>query len=561
MPFLFRGQAGKTLNATDRSAEDLKIESWSVRFANLADDTLSWTAKTQNAAGAGTIVPDPGQVVELWEGGQRKFKGWAALPQSSLKSVQVQANGPWWFLQREPLTSILTDATGATGERTSFIFPTQSIRISMIDLINRAIDLGLPLSLGTITTMYAVPKISLSNMTFGAALAELMRWVPDCVAWFDYTVSGEPALNITRRNAMTSLTLTVGNNVEASDVRPRLDQEVSRVELKYVDRVPTTGLPRWQTQNAGTNALGKRQVITVSGPEIAAILPKDDFDSMQIQTVEWNAITDSFVASRDSGLSSITASVGAVFGSVESSFIYYSGATSDNKTQVIARVPGLRRSSDTGAAFPGVTKHLVISATPLTEWAKKQLGAMPVAITGTWVASWKDSIRGVNAPWNSVFEAMTGGAVLYRSKWENGQESGSTKDYTADWLARPFQVTGFLINTAYAALTTIYKDWDYDYLTPPAGLAENLRAAQAWVPWQGSIKVVADEATGNNQLNRKVRLVNALPDAATMDALLKSVSHDSKGRTTYELGSPDRTDFGSLVNRIRREPADNIVYL
>jgi hypothetical protein len=561
MAFTFRGESGKTLGTADRAAEDLNITDWKLTFSNLADDTLSWTAKTRNATGAGTIVPDPGQVVELWEGGVRKFKGWAAFPKAGLDSVQVQARGPWWFLQREPLTSILEDGTGATGERTSFVFPTQSLRASIIDLLNRAIALGVPMSLGTIATMYAVPKISLSNMTFGAALAELLRWCPDCVAWFDYSVAGEPALNITRRSGMTALTLAVGNNVEAANVYPRLDQEVSRVELKYVDRVATTGRPRWQSQVAGSAVIGKRQIITVSGPEIAAFLPKDDFDSVQVQTVEWSAITDAFVKARDGGLASISASVGAVFGTVAASFIYYTGSTSDNKTQVIARVPGLLRSSDTGAAFPAGTVNLVISPTPLPEWAQKSLGAMPVTVTGTWVASWKDSLRGVNSSWNSVFQAMSAGATTYLSKWENGAETGSTKDYTVDYIARPFQVTGYLIDTAFPSLTTVYKPWDYDYLSPPAGLADNLRASQAWVPWEGSVTVVADEVSGDNSLNRKVRLSNAAADAATMDALLKSVSHDSRGRTTYELGAADRTDFGSLVNRIRREPSDNIVYL
>jgi hypothetical protein len=157
--------------------------------------------------------------------------------------------------------------------------------------------------------------------------------------------------------------------------------------------------------------------------------------------------------------------------------------------------------------------------------------------------------------------AMQAGALTVNNGWENAETTGSAADYRVDWLARPFTVSGYLINTAYASLTTIYKDWDYDYLTPPAGLAEGLQEAQDWLPWEGPVTVVSDEPTLTNQLNRKLRVSGANSDAATMDALIRSITKDSRGRTTYQLGSPARTDYGSLVNRIRRDPADNIVYL
>lgn len=561
MPITINGESGKSLNATVRSPQSLLIDSWALTHESLAEDTFTWTAKLDAPDGSGTIIPDPGQIVEVFQDGVRRFRGHAALPRYSLDSVTVQVNGPWWWMQRVPISSPQTDGVGATEDRTTFVFPTQSIRTSIITLIDRAVALGIPISRGTVSSAYSVPKVTLSNMTFGAALAELMRWMPDAVAWFDYTGS-TPALNVTRRADMTALTLTVGtNNVEQARIYPRLDQEVKRVELNYVDRNLTTGRTRYQKQAYGTNVLGKLQIVPISGPEIAAFLPKDDFDSVAVQTVPWNAITDAFVLQRDSGLASIQASVGGVYGSLEESFLYWTGASSDQKTQVIARVPGIRRSSDTGSGFPAATNHLVVSPTPLPEWAQKKLGAIPVTITGTWVASWKDSLRGVNSRWSATFEAMTAGATLYVGKWENGAETGSTKDYTVDWLARPIRVTGYLINTAYSSLTTIYKDWDYDYLTPPDGLAQGLQEAQDWVPWEGPVTVVGDEPALTNQLNRKLRVSNAHPDAAAMDALIRSITKDSRGRTTYQLGSPTRTDYGSLVNRIRREPADNIVYL
>jgi hypothetical protein len=118
------------------------------------------------------------------------------------------------------------------------------------------------------------------------------------------------------------------------------------------------------------------------------------------------------------------------------------------------------------------------------------------------------------------------------------------------------------INQSWPTLTTVYKPWEYDFLTPPAGLAANLVAAQNWVPWEGPVTLVADDCSGDNLLPGKYHIANGYQAQADMGAMARAVEHDiMRGRTTVELGAPARLDFGSLVARIRRDPKDNIVYL
>ena len=566
MSWSLKGQTGRALDATSRSLDDLNIHSCSMEFASLAPDALTWEAIATNSAGGGTIVPDVGQIVELYWNATRKFRGHVTIPSLGIQSVGVTVEGPWFWLTRTPLTSAQTDATGTSSERPSYVFRKQNLATSIAALIDRAIANGCPITRGQISPMYAVPRITLAEMDCGTALAELMRWCPDAVAWFDYSTT-LPTLHIQRRGPSTAFTIAIpASNVESMKIAPRQELRVTRVETKWVERGPGAGLTKWAGDSAGTNSVGGRQIVVVSGPEIADFLPKDDRDSIRVQTVLWSAITDNFVKSRDSGLASITASVGPVFGGVSDYFnryIWVAGSTQSTKKLIRTSVPGLRRNPTNGGAIPAATQHLVISSDPLPEWAQKLYGAIPVSITGTWVAAWRDSERGVGTPWNDVFMAMQAGALTVNNGLQNSETTGSTKDYAIDWLARPFTVTGYLINQAFAALTTIHKPWDYDFETPPADLADNLLAAQNWLPWDGPITCISDEVTAaSNLLGRTINVTGSIAAAATMKAPMKSILYDIKrGRTTYNLGAPARTDFGTLVSRVRREAKDNIVFL
>lgn len=564
-----KGEAGATLNATLRTLPSLKITAATLTHRGLAADTLTWSVPTKSASGAGTIVPDSGQAVDLYEGTKRIYAGWCIKPRVKMRSVEVECQNAWWWMTKIALSGDSIDGEGDASERASYVFPTQGLKTSFETLIQRMADLGVPIALGEIDPMFTMTKITLSNMSLAKAFAELMACVPDASAWIDYEPA-VPTLNVTRRANMTRKTFTVGSSgafrVIDVDMWPRLDLEVSKVDLHFVTRNPTTGKPKFASQTSGGSA-SKRQILTVSGPEIADFLPKDDFEKVKVKTVEWNDITPAFIIQKDSGLNAIQSGVGNVPGGPGSSVAYYreeyfsigSAQGSTRRVREFLRFPPLTIRTVTGAKLKATQKHLVISGEALPEWAQKKYKAMEVEITGTWVALWYDTFDGDSIAWSQAFQALQSGGQLIQNKYAQGTVGNEQK---MDIVARPFTIRGWVINQAFAALTAVYKPWDYDYISPPAGLATSFRDAQAWLPYEGSVDGAAQDADLVNYLKHKICVANAHAPLATADALVKSVRHDLlRGRMRIDLGAPARTDLGTLVNRIRRQPQSNIVYL
>jgi hypothetical protein len=565
MSWIIKGETGKTLDATARSLESLNISAATLRFQSLAADTLTWTAETSDATGAGTIVPDIGQVVELWWDTTRKFRGHVTAPKVGMRRISITVEGPWWWLDRINLTSEILPYTGASSgaaERASYVFATGSLKTHLEALIDRAIANGAPITRGTVAAMYDVPKMTLSESSCAAALATLLAWCPDAVAWFDYSGS-LPAINIYRRDATeaSATTFTIGTDpVETCDITPRLDLEVKQVDLNYVERNATTGRPAWAAQSAvsGTPAAGQRQIVTVSGPEIVDYLPKDDFDTVDLQTI--STVTDAFVSSRDSYLSPLVEQYGSIPGGVNNYVQYWTG-TDTSKTEHLVYYPGVNYQRKDGTLFTAgeiAAKHLVLGAT-VPDWVLKQYGGEEVTVSGTWTSFFATLDYSGSHVVPDVYYDLQG---FYYTGFSNSETIGASRFYTGRWTALAWSLQAIVIDTAFAASTAVYKAWDYDYLHPPAGLAAALQAAQSWVPWEGPIVVVGDEVSGDNLLPRKYHLANCLAPCATMGALARGVSHDlTRKRTSIDLGAPARVDFGSLVGRVRREPQDNIVYL
>jgi hypothetical protein len=520
------------LNDTVRTFEEMNLAGWTLKFQNLADDVFTYTVRTRNAKGLGAIVPRDGQEISVFYDGVRKFKGTVIRPRLGLDRLSVTAYGPWWWMSKIALSGESTDATDLTADRTSYVFPTQSLRTSLRTLINRAADMGVPMAkinndtvmAERISGMFTMLKTTLSNMSFAAAFAELMSMVPDAVAWVDYE-NNPPAIRITRRSAMTAISYPVGGTgsvrVESAEIYPRSDSQVQRVELKFVKRQPVTGKIQWAAQNHGTLSTDthKRQVqiITISGPETLELVPKDDFDSVTIQTEP------------------ISYGIGAVM------------KRDPVIVDAIKKYGALKALSSSSLTVAGW--HRLLSGEATADWLRTDynLSARDVRVTG-WI----------NCTYNT--SAGSGG---YGPAGTFLKSIGRlTNDAGAGTFRLFVDFTVPAINLDYRTKTTLRKPWDHDFLAPPANLAENLRNAQNWLPWEGPVTIVRPDLDGYNGLQRKFNLTGAHPDYNGMDALVKSVTYEgSRKRVIWELGPPPRTDLGGLVNKLRRSPQDNLIYL
>lgn len=564
MAWIIKGEATKHLDATARSFADLNISNCSLQFASLAEDTLTWSAEAADATGTGTIIPDTGQIVELWWDTARKFRGNVTAVKVGMKQIQITVSGPWWWMDRVNLTSSVLPYAGAdistAATRPVYVFkadptlnPTALLNKYIESLLARAVANGVPMTVGSVATMFPVPQMTLSEQTCASALATLMAWCPDSVAWFNYSGS-VPALNITRRAVMTPVTYAIAADlVEIGSISPRMDLEVARNELHYVTRNATTGKPAWASQVSGTDPGGKLQIVTVSGPEIVDFLPRDDFESYTVQTAGTyiNALA---IAGLDATLKTIMTNLGLPGGIYDSLTTYVSNPNgSYSRIGVVTKFPPLTILNTSGGAVPGLAgKKMLLTVAP-PDWAAKILNCVPVQITGTWLT------------WNNVGSYTPAETALQDGGFGRylGWASQANNDAAGVYVSgRSFAVSGYLVDPTYTSATVMYKPWEYDFVVPPSGLAESLVAAQNWVPWEGPLTLASDECSGDNLLPHKFNLANAMAACSMMDALAKSISHNlMRGRTTIELGAPARVDFGTLVSRVRSDPKDNIVYL
>ncbi len=531
-----KGEAGAGLNAAVRNVEDLGLTQAEIEFNALEPDLFTFEMPLIDNAGnsldGAYHIPDVGQRVEVYKDGNRKFRGWCLLPKIVDGAVRVTVVGPGYFLFKDPLMSQRQGerdtATGANGQRPSYVFPTQGLRTSLVALNNAAVAAGVPMTTiadadipDRMDATYNVPKTTLTGKSWGDGFTEMLQWCPDAVPWFYHEGAANPDLMLTRRGGAATMTLTRGTLMTRCEISPRIDLEVKRVELHYVTRNPATGKPRWARQHAGLAAdnpavLHKLQILPISGQDTADLVPPDDFDSVRLRTKAAN-FTSADVFKYDTVLKDAADRLGAFKGTLPTInnpgwHVILTGETGE----FMRKDYGLKR------------RNLRVS-----QW-----------VTGTYLSA-----------------GGLGGCAGYlrsigRLNWDIGG-SGGTNTFR---LLVDFNVEA--INLSYPKLTNVYKKWAFDYLTPPASLAENLKDAQTWVPWEGTVEIVGDEVTGDNHLNRKLRIANSLPEHATMDALLRSVKHDILNkRTTFTLGAPARLDFGSLMSRVKRQPADNIVYL
>lgn len=286
MALTLQGQAGKALDSALRSPSLLKIRDLSLRLETLGDDSLTWTARTQDLNASMTILPDLEQTVSLYQDGTRIFHGHVSAPRDLPHGTRVTALGPWWWLRRTQLTS-----AGSAGDRPTIDLPQGTVTANLQTLLNRAIAKGAPIRIGSIAATLTIPPQKLSEMSFADAIADQLKWVADGVAWWDYS-SGLPAFNLTRRAGAVDTVYALGNKAgEVTDfeLAPQSELVASRVELTYMTGAGSGAVQA--VQAAGVAAAGKTQVIAISGPERATTVPADFSDRVPVFLATTSPVT------------------------------------------------------------------------------------------------------------------------------------------------------------------------------------------------------------------------------------------------------------------------------
>jgi hypothetical protein len=640
------GETGKAWNTTAQTLAYRKASGATVSFRSLSVDDLTLRIEAEDITTY--TAPELGQRIDLYRSGTRFFSGNVTnIKTTGNQSLTIVVSGPWWWLERINYVSTQTDGAGSTGTRITGVFGTASLGTNLKTAIETAIDtavtLGTPIANiaggSTVATYFDIPRVTLNQSTCAEVLTELIRLVPDTMAYFDYSTA-TPTMHVTRRGVATTRTLTTGTDpIESFDVNPIYEMKVDQVVLPYVER-DTLGRTKFQTQQSGSATTGKIQVITMSGPELDTFLPNDLFDVATIRTAAnigafAVAADRQFDAARALGLTTIGASLSAY------SWPYASQVSELPTLASSFIVAASSLSNAEGDPIFASGKFFTIGEN-LPDWAIEENGLIPVTLAGLFYDTWKSQTNNYNAGgfyvstdvfnppnWYSsvtlnltktgfrgtkfaaeTTKLYTGtlNATGYLSStsyhWTGTARSGSgattivlattassVDDFytglTVSWKTSggatfTDTITDYVGSTRAATLATswsaaqrpatgqiyqlqghpLYREADYSFLAPPAGLAANLLAAQNFTPYEGSIAIVEQDAGGTRYRGCKVDLAGSLTALASMGALVASETIDiATGTTTIDLGTPPRLDYRTLVDRIRKTPQDNIVFL
>jgi hypothetical protein len=584
MGLTLRGELGKALDATLRTPALLKIRDLQYRTESVADDEVTWTARTQDLAGGMTILPQAEQQFSLYEDGSRIFHGHVSDPRRVLHGARVTVLGPWWWLRRIQATQ-----AGTAGDRPTMELAEATVKSMLTTVLTRAIAQGAPIRIGTIADTLTIPKQQFSEMTMADVVADLLRYIADGTAWWDYSGSGLPAFNLTRRAGAIDTPYEVGSagKMIELDVQEAIELVVSRVELAYMTR-NSSGVPVQQQQVAGVAATGKTQVVAISGAERDTFVPPDDYESFTVQTVSANVTINTLRPTILNMLPEVIASRAAYSGKPAVTDVILANAEvlqtcsdpsfpSSGATYYSHPQPALQYVDANGAAVSVVGKQLVITPDP-PEWVtlanaervtiKGRIYVLAASTSAKSPYLTADRMESLQPPdWAKAFpwslqQAMSRSGEpppAWGQTTSFSQPAGYNRHQNYLW-ALDFEIAALLTTTAYASPTVLAKPQAFEYLTPPAGMAAALLSMQSFTPWRGRIvRKGAEICDGLSLMNRKFNVTGGDAAMATMGALPKAVTYDFRSKTvSIELGPPSRHDVRTISQRFRFSPQTNI---
>lgn len=550
-----QGETGKQFGDTRRAASEVAADV-SLRFESLQPDRVSWSVSGQLSDLSDLAIPEVGEELQIYREGVRKFRGIVTQAPATIAGgnigVQVEAEGAHWWLEKQPLTEVVRDVENNAQERGVLVFRKGQIEANFRRLFNRAQAVGLPVKIGTLSTCYEVPQMTVSDGSFADALAELVRMVPDAVTWWDY--SGDvPAFNLARRGDAEVLELTYGERpFQEATFQPVLGLETEEVVVQYSQR-GIDGLTRYLEQRVGSAPVSKRQVVVTSGPELADILPPDPVETVTVSTEEIYNDLNAFVLdsvkefwpfwielqnrySADIGVGVLTLSQWLVSDSDSLRYV-------DGRTPSYYKVDGTAIDPTTDDPTHAVTTPLE----DLPDWLPDALDFEEATLSGTFMIDFTTAAVADFPEWVKF--------MLAEADYQDRFISGGNITF---WLFYDVELPLAAVPSSLSSLE-IGQPLGYQFSTPPDGFAENLRAAQGFVPYEGQVTLTEQDAGGDQALGRVVNIAGALPDWAGMRALVQGVDINlATGSQTVRCGAPQRVALQDIVNRLRVDPRDNV---
>jgi hypothetical protein len=348
---------------------------------------------------------------------------------------------------------------------------------------------------------------------------------------------------------MPTITIQLGvDDVAMVEMAPRYENVVTGVTLTTASR-NAAGKTIFGFQTAGDGA----RLVSFSGPEIGAFVPPDNLPSVAIRTTPvtgaWSEIKvlDADIAKAIAQYGDFTPGGGSVLYNMTYNYPTFN----DFSTQYSALPSGVTIKNEAGGAATG---NRFISG-QMIDFLKTDYGAVEttLTVTGNIVGQW----LGGRSAAPLLFQSLMSKIGVTRTGYDSPSGGTLVTQYS---LSFSYQVQ--VINLSYPTLTTLYAKAAYEYLQPPANMAENMRRAGDFAPYEGQV-MLNPKFPWANWIDNKLNVLNGGPELATAGALIESASVAlQSGVVTLGLGNPARTSLNSVLARFSgASTKDNIVEL
>jgi hypothetical protein len=550
MTVTIKGQAGKAFDEQERDFSEL-ASSGSLSFESLGVDELAFTIEPTFLDARESEIPEEGQSVSLFIAGERVFSGIVTTVSNDWGAgalvVEVVVSGAWWWLEQTALSDLVDGDT----ERPQFRCAIGSVTGHITRLFERMEALGLPVALGDMDECYDIPTTTFRDASFGRALSELLRLVPDAVGWWDY--SGDlPAFRLTRRKDPSEAdTLTLGvDPVTEGSLRAEYSLKIDRVTCPYAERLET-GETAFRSLVAGSG--GTQQVFPVSGPELVDFVPPDPIDGVTISTVDIV----------DNSTSLDMANLELVWKFWQDWSERYPGVAS---TRTPTEWNGGTNPSDLYSN--GLRPYVFLDDGTRVDTTIHPRYAVTYAPDRE-IPSWFSEVDGyqLGEIRGTVFLEVD--ASFNGEDWLQELMNEAAYVYTViggpDNLDRTIffdlEIPVILLPTELTA-KSFYKALAYEFEIPPSDLAENLRQAQAWTPYVGTIGLEVEGETFQRKTGSTINLAGGRSAWETMGGLVQGERLDLFSLAhVLNLGLPERLSGSTPVTRLERSSSDSVVLL
>jgi hypothetical protein len=150
------------------------------------------------------------------------------------------------------------------------------------------------------------------------------------------------------------------------------------------------------------------------------------------------------------------------------------------------------------------------------------------------------------------------------------------KFYGAIWIQRWVEWKGWLLNNPVLTPTVLIRDsviipnittttnpkagYLDSFRAPPAGFTQGMLESQNYLPYGGKASIVEDQCGGQRYMPRCLNFSNSQPAHTSIHAMVTEETLDlGTGITTIYLGPPARYNYDDLVSRLRPEPNAQII--